>query len=46
MFTGFRRGNNFIPKTYKNSVYQHTVCKIEGVDAEGNLILTSERKQL
>ncbi|MED2945514.1 hypothetical protein P4284_23520 [Bacillus swezeyi] len=46
IFTGFRRGNNFIPKTYKNSVYQHTLCKIEGVDAEGNLILTSERKQL
>lgn len=46
MFTGFRRGNNFIPKIYKNSVYQHTVCKIEDVDEEGNLILTTGRKQI
>lgn len=43
LITGFRRENNFIPKTYKNSVYRHTVALINDVDEHGNLSLTLER---
>lgn len=46
LVSGFRRGNNFIPKVYKNSIYQHTVALIEDVDQEGNLYLTTERVQI
>lgn len=46
MITGFRRGSNFIPKTYRNSVYQHTVALIEDIDDQGNLILTTERVRI
>jgi DNA polymerase III subunit alpha len=45
LVTGFRRGGNFIPKTYKNSIYQHSLALIEDIDQEGNLILTTERVQ-
>ncbi|WP_324658694.1 DNA polymerase III subunit alpha [Bacillus velezensis] len=45
MFTGFRRGNNFIPKVYKNSIYSHTVCRIDHVDSEGNISLTTKRAE-
>ncbi|WP_299831692.1 hypothetical protein [uncultured Metabacillus sp.] len=43
MFTGYRRGNNFVVKTYKNSIYQNSVSLINKVDEEGNLYLTTER---
>jgi DNA polymerase-3 subunit alpha len=46
MVSGFRRGNNFIPRTYKNSIYQHTIALIDDIDSEGNLSLTLERTQL
>lgn len=46
MFTGFRRGNNFIPKVYKNSIYSHTVCRIDHVDSEGNIRLTTKRAEV
>jgi DNA polymerase III subunit alpha len=45
MVTGFRRGNQFVCKTYKNSIYQHTVALIEGIDDQGNLTLKTEREQ-
>lgn len=44
MVTGFRRGNNFIPKVYKNSVYNHTISKIDHINEDGSLILTTQRK--
>ncbi|PHA03043.1 DNA-dependent DNA polymerase [Bacillus pseudomycoides] len=43
LLTGFRRGNNFIPKTYKNSIYQHSLCLIEDIDENGNLRLVTDR---
>lgn len=43
LVTGFRREEMFIPKRYKNSVYQHTVCKIQDIEEDGRLILQSER---
>lgn len=45
LITGFRRGNHFIPRTYKNSVYNHTIMLIEDMDNQGNLYLKSGREQ-
>jgi DNA polymerase-3 subunit alpha len=45
LFTGFRRGNKFVPRKYKNSVYQHTVALIQDIDPNGNLILQTERAE-
>lgn len=46
MITGFRRGDIFKPKRYKNSVYQHSVSKITEVKDDGMLVLQSERVQI
>lgn len=46
LISGFRRGNQFVARTYKNSIYQHTVCKINSIDDEGNLSLTTERVKI
>ena len=35
LITGIRRGDTFFPKRYFDSVYQHTVCKIENVTEDG-----------
>ena len=43
MITGFRRGDQFKPKKYKNSIYQHSVQKINEIDDNGILTLQSER---
>ncbi|MGG3890230.1 DNA polymerase III subunit alpha [Metabacillus fastidiosus] len=43
MFTGYRRGNQFIPKTYKNSIYQNSVVLIENINRDGSLELITER---
>ncbi|MDM0659980.1 PHP domain-containing protein [Clostridium perfringens] len=45
MITGYRRGDQFAPKKYKNSIYQHTVQKILDIDKNGILTLQSERVQ-
>lgn len=46
LVSGFRRGSNFIPRTYKTSIYQHTVALIEDIDDQGNLTLQTERIQI
>jgi DNA polymerase-3 subunit alpha len=46
LITGFRRGNKFVPRKYKNSIYQHTVALIQDIDQEGNLILQTERAEV
>ncbi len=43
LIAGFRRGNRFMPKVYKNSIYNHTVALIEDIDERGNLTLQTER---
>lgn len=43
LVTGFRRGEQFLPKRYKNSIYQHSVSKITSIDKDGLLDLQSER---
>lgn len=42
MLTGFRRNDQFVPKTYARTA-THTLYKIDSVDEEGNLELRSER---
>lgn len=46
LLTGFRRGNQFIPRTYKDSIYQHTIALIQEVDQYGNLTLQTERARV
>ena len=43
LITGFRRGEQFIPKKYGDSIYTHSVQLITTITSEGNLILKSER---
>lgn len=45
MITGFRRGQQFKPKKYKGSIYQHTIQKILKVEEDGMLVLQSERRR-
>jgi len=43
--TGFRRGDTFFPRTYRDSIYQHTVSLITQVYANGSLELKTEREK-
>jgi DNA polymerase-3 subunit alpha len=45
LITGFRSGDNFIPKKYKDSVYQHVIERIDKIDDKGRLTLTANRPQ-
>ena len=46
LITGFRRGDTFVPKKYKNSIYRHTVQKIININNKGDLELQSDRVQI
>jgi DNA polymerase-3 subunit alpha len=46
LITGFRSGDNFIPKKYKDSVYQHVIERIDKIDDKGRLTLTANRPQV
>lgn len=37
MITGIRRDGNFIPKVYKNSIYQYPIQLIDKIEKDGNL---------
>ena len=43
LITGYRRGDQFVPKKYVDSAYRHTLQLITDVDTNGNLKLQSER---
>jgi len=43
LIAGFRRGNRFMPKVYKDSIYNHTVALINEVYEDGSLSLQTER---
>ena len=43
MVTGFRRGEQWIAKKYKDSVYNHSVQLIVDIDEKGNLDLKTDR---
>jgi len=44
LITGYRRENQFVAKTYKNSVYQHSVTLIEDLRDNGDVLLKLERE--
>jgi len=43
MVVGYRRDDQFIPRNYANSVYQHSVAKIEEIYENGEASITTER---
>ena len=43
LVTGFRRGENFVPRQYKDSLYRHSVQLIKGIDDNGDLEMVSDR---
>lgn len=43
LITGYRRGENFVPKQYKDSIYKHSVQLIEDINNRGELTLKSDR---
>lgn len=45
LITGLRRGDNFVPKKYFDSVYSHTVCLIQEVLPDGSLQLKLDRER-
>ena len=45
LISGFRRGDMWIPRVYADSVYKHTVCKINGIN-NGTLDLQLERTRI
>jgi DNA polymerase-3 subunit alpha len=45
LLCGFRRGNQFKPYRYKDTIYSHTTTLIEGITLDGDLILRTERIQ-
>lgn len=45
LITGYRRGNQFVPKTYRNSIYDKSIVLINSIDDNGDIQTTSERIQ-
>lgn len=43
LVTGYRRGDQFVPKKYNDSVFRHSLQLITNVEEDGNLSLRSER---
>ncbi len=43
--SGFRRQDQFKPKRYRDSIFQHSVQKIIDINEDGSLILQSERRR-
>jgi len=43
LVTGYRRGDQFVPKKYSDSAFRHTLQLIKEIDIEGNLRLQSDR---
>ena len=43
IITGIRKGDVFMPKIYRDSIYQHAVCLIRKVWQDGSLLLQNER---
>jgi DNA polymerase III subunit alpha len=46
LVTGFRRGDTFIPKVYKNSVFKHAIYLITKIEENGDIIAVSERAEI
>ena len=47
MILGYRRGETFYPKVYRNNYYQHSIMKIIGVNKQsGKIILKNEKESV
>lgn len=46
LITGFRRGENFIPRQYKDSIFKHSVQMIKDINEDGSLQLISDRVEV
>lgn len=40
---GFRNGDNFFPRKYKNSIFEHTTMKIQDINTDGTIQVQFER---
>lgn len=45
LLTGFRRGDTFVPKVYKNSAYPYAIELILSMDEQGNIEFAGERME-
>lgn len=43
LITGFKRGENFWPRRYKDSLFRHSVQLIREIKEDGSLVLQSDR---
>ena len=46
LITGFRRGENFVPRQYKDSIFKHSVQMIKDINDDGSLQLISDRVEV
>lgn len=46
LITGFRRFDQFIPRRYKDSIYQHSTALVERINEDGSLVLKTDRVQI
>lgn len=47
MIIGYRRGETFYPKVYRNNYYQHSIMRIEGVNPNtGKVVLKNEKESV
>lgn len=43
---GFRMGDQFKPRKYKNSIFQHSIMKINMVNEDGTIVVQQERTEV
>ena len=47
MIVGYRRGETFYTKVYRNNYYQHSIMKIEGKNQlTGKIIIRTEKESV
>lgn len=47
MILGYRRGETFYPKVYRNNYYQHSIMKIMGMNKQtGKIVLKNEKESV
>ena len=46
IISGIRRGDQFFPLIYQDTVYQHTVNKIDEINTDGSVVLLAERTKV
>ena len=43
MITGLRRGDSFVPKTYKNGIFEFPIELITNINNDGSIDVAGER---